>query len=400
MIVVTAALALGVLLVTPAFGLRQKLVDVLSPQSLGPVFGKRDQATSARGESTRPPSEATRPQGKRVSVPGDSAVERTARAERPPSARRRRTARRPLSPRGAGAGGVVAGEPKLPTAARGRRSADLSVRQTVSEHPVQIGHELTRWVVVRNRGPHAAAGVVLRTSIPAGAAAPVVTTQRGTCTTGPTEAVCTIGAVARARTVTVRIVARAPVMPTRLVATASVSARTSDPRSANDAATVTTLVRGGFVRGRGLVSYRTGVTTEVDVDAVATVGLRGETGRGIFSYRSTGPWDILISGRVTCLILGDDGRVASIAGVVDVAAYGPSSLEFDPMDTVSVGAGARLGFVDTGAAGAGDRLGHAFGFPPLARCPTASEPPFFPMTGPGGLDVLTEGDFEVGFATP
>lgn len=428
-IALAAALALGILLVNPAFGLGQKVVEVFSSQPAPQLSPKRDAATKPRSDRAS------------VRAPDQPAGERSASAQRGAKARRSRP------PRGSGTGAGVPNEPTVPRPAPERhcqagsreatiagarrclkagqrcqrrldrgyhrygfhchgarlaaapRSADLSVVQRlpqVSQARASVGEELTRWVVVRNRGPAAAAGVVVRASLPAGAGLSSVTAYHGECESEPTGVVCRLGTIARGGTKTIGIVARVPITR-RLVDTAIVSADTSDPRSANNASTRTTVVRRGFARGRGLFSVF-GSNVDVVVDAVAVSGPGGETGEGTFSIRYSGEISAAFSGHIVCLNVS--GKEAQVFGIVDFVSHGASLRDMSD-NVISIGAGAAFWFADKGPSHA--RLDAAvapyLGVDAVPRaCSEASLGSASGLRAAG--TVLTAGDFEIGFTTP
>ncbi|WP_369147528.1 hypothetical protein [Streptomyces sp. R44] len=129
------------------------------------------------------------------------------------------------------------------TIAVSRPLADLATSIAASPEPVADGGTLTYTVRVRNHGPTAAEDVVLTDSLPATVRFTSATPSSGTCDTpavGSTDTVtCRFGPLAAGgtATLTLKVVVRSKAAVTN---GASATASTPDPRTGNNAATITT----------------------------------------------------------------------------------------------------------------------------------------------------------------
>jgi uncharacterized repeat protein (TIGR01451 family) len=122
-------------------------------------------------------------------------------------------------------------------------AADLEVAKT-GPATGHVGQTATYTITVTNNGPDTASGVVLRDTLPKNAGFGSVSTTQGSCSPKPQRQVitCTIGTLTSGDTATVTLV----IKPTKKgtftnVATASAASPT-DPVSANNTSSVTTIV--------------------------------------------------------------------------------------------------------------------------------------------------------------
>ncbi|MGB8473354.1 MAG: C25 family cysteine peptidase [Candidatus Acidiferrum sp.] len=120
--------------------------------------------------------------------------------------------------------------------------ADLSLSMTASPTPVFISSNLTYTIQIQNLGLTNTTTGTLTDTIPTGATFVSASTTQGTCS-GTSTVTCALGAVTRGTTITVAITITAPASPTTLTNTSSVSSSTTDPVSANNSATVLTVVQ-------------------------------------------------------------------------------------------------------------------------------------------------------------
>ena len=120
--------------------------------------------------------------------------------------------------------------------------ADLSLAMTVSPTPVFISSNLTYTIQVQNLGLANTTTGTLTDTIPAGATLVSANATQGSCS-GTSTVTCALGVITRGSTITVAITLTAPATPTTLTNTASVSSSTTDPVSANNSATILTVVQ-------------------------------------------------------------------------------------------------------------------------------------------------------------
>jgi len=141
-------------------------------------------------------------------------------------------------------------------------AADLTVTRADSPDPVTAGQNLTYSITVKNNGPSAAANAALNYAVPADTTFQSLTAPAGwSCTTpavGGTGAVhCGAASLASEATASFTLAVKVntgTAAGTAITNTATASSATTDPSSANDAATATTAV----VKANKL--YRLGVT--------------------------------------------------------------------------------------------------------------------------------------------
>ena len=117
-------------------------------------------------------------------------------------------------------------------------SADLAITKTDAPDPVVTGNDLTYTLTVTNSGPNAAANVTITDTLPGG-----VTFVSATGCTNPSGTVtCVIGTLGNGANAQRTIVVRPTVANPSLSNTATVTASTTDPNTANNSATATTVV--------------------------------------------------------------------------------------------------------------------------------------------------------------
>jgi uncharacterized repeat protein (TIGR01451 family) len=122
-----------------------------------------------------------------------------------------------------------------------RATADVAI---VKEGPATIrrGFHIIYRLTITNNGPRTAESVMVSDTLPPGLIGPLAFTSKGTCTVGATIT-CDLGALTNGETETVRIVAKVgPHAGPILMNTATVSSSTTDPLTANNSSTATTVV--------------------------------------------------------------------------------------------------------------------------------------------------------------
>jgi uncharacterized repeat protein (TIGR01451 family) len=157
-----------------------------------------------------------------------------------------------------------------------RPVADLGLTQTVAPDPVVVGYSLTNTVVITNRGPFTAPGVVLTEPLPPGVGFIAVSssTTVGTITSTSNTVTCALGDLASNATATVLIVLfdSAPGLMTNTV---SLSAGSYDPNPADNSSTyVATVVNPSpqIVNAGAVLTYESGPVNGV-IDPGETVTL-------------------------------------------------------------------------------------------------------------------------------
>ena len=120
--------------------------------------------------------------------------------------------------------------------------ADLSLSMTASPTPVFISSNLTYTIQIQDLGLSNTADGTLTDTIPTGATFVSASSTQGSCS-GSSTITCALGAITRGTTITVAITITAPATPTTLTNTSSVATSTTDPVSANNSATVLTVVQ-------------------------------------------------------------------------------------------------------------------------------------------------------------
>lgn len=136
--------------------------------------------------------------------------------------------------------GVSASAPRLVIDYDIPDSVDLSISQSDSPDPVNVGNSFAYTLSVTNEGSLPATGVTLVDILPPGVAVQSVTPGQGTCTISTTVS-CNIGNLPSGFTTQVNIIVTAPVSGT-FTNTASVSANELDIDLGNNTATETTTV--------------------------------------------------------------------------------------------------------------------------------------------------------------
>ncbi len=123
------------------------------------------------------------------------------------------------------------------------QTADLSIAKTDSVDPVAFGDAFSYALTVRNLGPAAAAGVVIRDTLPQGITL-VSATGAGLTCTGTVAIECRGSApIPSGQSLTVTLQVTAPTTAGVVTNEATVTATTSDPQTANNRATQDTTVR-------------------------------------------------------------------------------------------------------------------------------------------------------------
>ena len=120
--------------------------------------------------------------------------------------------------------------------------ADLTLTRLASPDPVSSNAYVTYTLIVDNRGPSDASGVVVTDTVPASVTIHSVAPSQGSCETNGQVLTCSLGGIAADASATVTIVGR-PTSVVELTNTASVVAAEPDPDTANNTATVTTGVQ-------------------------------------------------------------------------------------------------------------------------------------------------------------
>ena len=122
--------------------------------------------------------------------------------------------------------------------------ADLAVIQSDSPDPVTEGSNLTYTLTVTNNGPDQATGVVLSDTLPEGVSFLSTAPSQGTCSESAGVISCAVGTLAANSSATVTIVVSVGSTSSGNVSnTASVTGSESDPDTANNATTESTIVQ-------------------------------------------------------------------------------------------------------------------------------------------------------------
>lgn len=122
------------------------------------------------------------------------------------------------------------------------QGADLSISKTDSADPVAYGERFSYTLTVRNLGPAAASGVIVRDPLPAGLAF-VSAAGTGLACTGGANIVCTAAAsLPSGQQLTVLVTVDAPATAGSITNEATVESSTSDPVAANNRASQSTAV--------------------------------------------------------------------------------------------------------------------------------------------------------------
>jgi uncharacterized repeat protein (TIGR01451 family) len=128
-------------------------------------------------------------------------------------------------------------------------AADLRIAKTASPDPLVAGNTLTYTLTVHNNGPNAATGVVVTDTLPPGAAFVSASPDQGSCS-GTSTVTCPLGDVATGATVRIHIVVT-PGAPGIFTNSASVVSAVFDANTANNTASVTSVVLGSHGGGGG-----------------------------------------------------------------------------------------------------------------------------------------------------
>lgn len=118
--------------------------------------------------------------------------------------------------------------------------ADLTVSQTDSPDPVQLGSNVTYTVTATNQGPDAATGVMVTDTLPSGASFVSATPSQGSCSgTGPVT--CDLGALAASANATIDVVVT-PSSSGSITNSVTISGNETDAVASNDSSDETTTV--------------------------------------------------------------------------------------------------------------------------------------------------------------
>ncbi len=118
-------------------------------------------------------------------------------------------------------------------------NVDLSMTKAASPNPGQVGINLSYRLTVINNGPAQATNVMVNDTLPAGVTFVSSSASQGSCN-GTTS--CALGPLASGATAIVTIVV-APTAPGQLVNSATVSSAETDYATANNSASITTLIQ-------------------------------------------------------------------------------------------------------------------------------------------------------------
>jgi len=121
-------------------------------------------------------------------------------------------------------------------------AADVAIEITDTPDPVIINGNLTYTIVVSNKGPNSAAGVIMADNLPTGVTYVSATPSQGTCI-GTSTVTCALGSISNGAGATVTLVVTPIVAVLGITNTASItSSSSSDPNPANNSATTSTAV--------------------------------------------------------------------------------------------------------------------------------------------------------------
>ncbi|PYS50042.1 MAG: hypothetical protein DMF68_08300 [Acidobacteria bacterium] len=119
-------------------------------------------------------------------------------------------------------------------------SADISIAQTASPNPADIGTSISYRIIVTNNGPASATSVNVIDNLPASVTSVSSSATQGSCSgTGPV--ICSLGAIPNGANAIVTINA-IPNVQGQVTNTANVTANEPDPDTANNSSSVNTLV--------------------------------------------------------------------------------------------------------------------------------------------------------------
>jgi uncharacterized repeat protein (TIGR01451 family) len=123
--------------------------------------------------------------------------------------------------------------------------ADLSIAKTASPSPVGTGGVLTYSITVNNAGPNTAQNVVVTDSLPGGTSFLSCSTSQGTCSLSGINVTANLGDIPSPglATVTIQVTVTAQ-GPSSITNTAFVTSSTPDTNTANNIASVATIVAG------------------------------------------------------------------------------------------------------------------------------------------------------------
>ena len=153
-----------------------------------------------------------------------------------------------------------------------RPVADLGVSLTAAPEPAVAGIALTNTIVVTNRGPEIALGVILTDPLPAGAVFVSADSTVGTCSNLGGIVTCALGDLPVNAGATVTIVFK-PSLPGLLTNTISIASNSQDTNAVNNTATYVTTVANPASRiiSAGAVLTSEGVPANGMIDTNETV---------------------------------------------------------------------------------------------------------------------------------
>jgi uncharacterized repeat protein (TIGR01451 family) len=121
--------------------------------------------------------------------------------------------------------------------------ADLSITMSDAPDPVLTRRDLTYTITAKNLGPSTASGVQVSDQLRADVVFVRASSTRGTCSFASSTVTCSIGSLAKSAAAQISLVVQATV-PGTLTNSASVKGTMADPKSSNNSATVTTVIKG------------------------------------------------------------------------------------------------------------------------------------------------------------
>jgi uncharacterized repeat protein (TIGR01451 family) len=111
--------------------------------------------------------------------------------------------------------------------------ADLGISQTAAPNPVAAGSNTTASIVITNRGPSSATGVVFTNLVSAGTAVMAIQPSQGSCTLAGNTVNCTLGTIASSSSASVMIILR-PSTEGTITNTSIAASAVADPNLANN----------------------------------------------------------------------------------------------------------------------------------------------------------------------
>jgi uncharacterized repeat protein (TIGR01451 family) len=120
---------------------------------------------------------------------------------------------------------------------------DLTVSQTDTPDPVNVGANMSYTLNVTNAGPDDATGVTVTDTLPAGAVFQSASATQGSCAHVSGVVTCLLGDLTSGSNATVNIALTAPIVTGAITNSASVSGNETDPIAANNTDAETTIVQ-------------------------------------------------------------------------------------------------------------------------------------------------------------